>query len=84
MLDHPKDEGEKENWDWTIARKARQFGPLILAGGLNPENIEEALEAASPYSVDVCRGVEKEVGVKNPEKVQEFIRKVRKWNYRKI
>src|SRR5271170_1625294 len=44
--------------DWNLARAARRFGPIILAGGLTPENIAEAIRAAEPYAVDVASGVE--------------------------
>jgi phosphoribosylanthranilate isomerase len=48
--------------------------PLILAGGLNPENVRDAVRAVQPYAVDVSTGVESRLGVKDPEKVFSFIR----------
>jgi len=84
LLDLPKEGAIQEDRNWRTARKAGEWGSVILAGGLNPGNIEKALEIASPYGVDVCRGVEMKDGEKCPEKVREFIRKVRKWDYRKI
>jgi phosphoribosylanthranilate isomerase len=83
MLDLPKDEGKKRDWDWRIAREAKKWGNIILAGGLTPENIERVLEVASPYAVDVCRGVEGEYGRKNHHWVKRFILKVKKWDYMK-
>ena len=83
MLDLPK-EGKKENhFYWDIVEEARQLGQIILAGDLTCENIETVLHLVVPYAVDVCRGVEEKVGVKNPEKLRKFILKVRKWNIRK-
>jgi phosphoribosylanthranilate isomerase len=56
------------------------LGKVILACGLTPANIETALRIVSPFGVDVCRGVEQAKGKKDPEKLGEFIRKVRKWD----
>jgi len=79
MLDLPKNSNETD-CDWRIAQEAKKWGEVILAGGLTPENVERALQTVSPYGVDVCRGVEKKDGVKSPEKLKEFILKVRKWD----
>jgi len=65
--------GTGESFNWELAREARQFGPIILAGGLTPENVEEAIETASPYAVDVASGVEVEPGKKDKRAMSEFI-----------
>ena len=51
---------------------------LIIAGGLNPENVGEAIRRFSPYGVDVVSGVEREPGRKDPEKLKAFVAAVRR------
>lgn len=63
--------GTGETFDWHKFPKSDI--PLILAGGLNPDNIEEAIKNTTPYAVDVSGGVEKEKGIKDAEKVRRFI-----------
>lgn len=63
------------NWDTAIV--AKKFGPIILAGGLTPDNVAEAVEYVSPYGVDVSSGVEAEHRKKDPEKVRQFIRQAK-------
>ena len=64
--------------DWRLAQRARKFGPVILAGGLNPGNVEDAVNQVQPYGVDVCSGVEKSPGKKDRAKVRDFILAARK------
>jgi len=59
--------------DWRLARRANRYGRVFLAGGLTPENISEAIRAASPFAVDVCSGVEAKPGKKDPKRVREFM-----------
>ncbi len=69
MLDGAKDGqygGSGTVPDFTIAAEIRKFHPLILAGGLNPENIVEAVHATRPYAVDVNSGIETRPGKKDP------------------
>ncbi len=67
--------GKTFNWDIAKAVKERfSEVPLILSGGLNPLNVKDAISSVSPYGVDVSSGVEKEVGRKDPMKVEEFIK----------
>jgi phosphoribosylanthranilate isomerase len=58
--------------------------PLILAGGLNPDNVKEAIELVKPYAVDVCTGTERSPGLKDPVKVQRFLSTVSEINRRRI
>ena len=62
-------------FDWQQASNF-QAGPLILAGGLNPENVQDAIEIAKPYAVDVSSGVETN-GDKDALKIRDFIRRVK-------
>lgn len=65
--------GSGLTFDWKLAEKAKQYGKIILAGGLTPDNVEEAVKKVAPYGVDVNSGVEKKPGIKNKNKVKEFI-----------
>ena len=61
--------------DWELASKAHSLGrPLILAGGLNPNNVAAAISVVRPYAVDVSSGVEIRPGKKDHFKIEEFIR----------
>lgn len=60
-------------FNWDIAVEAKQFGQIILAGGLTPDNVSEAVKYVRPYGVDVSSGVEKEKGTKDLDKMQLFI-----------
>jgi phosphoribosylanthranilate isomerase len=76
MLDREKG-GESSPRDqeqlWQIARKVGHRGPVILAGGLTPENVSRAIEIARPYAVDVASGVEAEPGRKDHARLRAFI-----------
>ncbi len=61
-------------FNWETARVAKQFGPVILAGGLRVENVRKAVETVEPYALDVSSGVEEAPGKKDHVKVSEFIR----------
>ncbi|WP_227766803.1 phosphoribosylanthranilate isomerase [Zhaonella formicivorans] len=69
--------GTGKTCDWTLAKMAVQQGyKVILAGGLHPGNVEQAVQVVRPYGVDVSSGVETN-GVKDPVLIQQFIKKVR-------
>jgi phosphoribosylanthranilate isomerase len=70
--------GNAETWDWRQARTVDEKSSLILAGGLNPENVAEAIRAALPDAVDVSSGVEASPGKKDLNKVKALITSVRR------
>jgi len=65
-------------FDWHLAVVAKTFGRIILAGGLTPENVTEAVRLVQPYGVDVTGGVEKEKGLKDHAKLKKFVTEVRR------
>src|SRR6202034_2316160 len=69
--------GTGKTFDWEIARRAKRYGRVFLAGGLTPENVGEAIRAAQPYAVDVCSGVEARPGKKDPERMKSLMRAVK-------
>lgn len=69
--------GTGETFDWQLARSLAGKLPLILAGGLNPDNVAEAIRMVNPYAVDVSSGVEESPGHKDHDKIHKFIQQVR-------
>ncbi len=71
--------GTGRTHDWTVSRKVVESAsvPVILAGGLNPENVAEAVRSVKPYMVDVESGVSNPDGTKDIEKVKLFVERVK-------
>jgi len=83
MLDTPSKDhgGTGKSFDWNLALefKKRTTKPLILSGGLNPENVAQAIELVHPYAVDVASGVESAPGKKDHAKLRDFIQICKKF-----
>ena len=72
--------GTGKTIDWLLARRAANRHRIILAGGLTPENVAEAILTVRPYAVDVASGVESRLGKKDPAKLQKFFAEVARAN----
>ncbi|BEQ14275.1 phosphoribosylanthranilate isomerase [Desulfoferula mesophila] len=70
--------GTGQSFDWSLAQSIARARPIILAGGLTPENVGRAIKQVQPFAVDVSSGVEKEKGVKDHERIASFIAQVRR------
>jgi phosphoribosylanthranilate isomerase len=69
--------GTGASFDWGLLAGRRSQVPMVLAGGLTPENVAEAIGVAHPYAVDVVTGVESQPGRKDHAKVESFIEAVK-------
>jgi len=72
--------GTGKSFDWSIAKRAAAQRQIILAGGLTPENVCEAILTVRPYAVDVASGVESRPGTKDPGKLSAFFAEVARAN----
>jgi len=72
-----KASGSGTTVDWQVAAQMARRGNMILAGGLNPENVQEAIRQVAPFAVDVSSGVESSPGKKDTNRIQDFIDAVR-------
>ncbi len=70
--------GTGRSFDWDLARRAGEYGQVVLAGGLTPENVGEAIRRARPYMVDVSSGIEREKGVKSLDLMRAFVAAARR------
>ena len=68
--------GTGETFDWELLRSRQSKVPLILSGGLNPDNVADGIRATHPHGVDTASGTEASPGVKDPAKVTAFFRAV--------
>jgi phosphoribosylanthranilate isomerase len=71
------DGGTGKTFDWEAMDTHRMNVPVILAGGLNPDNVAEAIKKTAPYAVDVNSGIENQPGVKNHDLLARLIANVR-------
>jgi len=65
--------GTGRTWEWGLLDARHSRIPLILSGGLGPDNVGEAIAAADPWAVDSASGTEREPGIKDPDKVRRFL-----------
>ena len=72
-----KDGGTGRVFDWSLVERLCPTKPLILAGGLNPDNVVEAIRTVDPYAVGVNSGVEDRPGIKNHEQLRKLVFRVR-------
>ena len=76
LLDARKDDlhgGTGQTWDWDLVTARRYIAPVIVSGGLTPENVGLAIRRTLPFAVDVASGVEAEPGIKDAEKLVAFL-----------
>ncbi|HBQ44895.1 MAG TPA: phosphoribosylanthranilate isomerase [Thiomicrospira sp.] len=77
----PGGTGESFNWQWLNASFSQQLKlPIILAGGLNANNVAKAVKIVQPWAVDISGGVEFSAGIKSAKKIQNFITEIEKVN----
>jgi phosphoribosylanthranilate isomerase len=69
--------GTGETFEWELARAHRGSVPMVLSGGLRPDNVADAIAAVHPFAVDVASGVEAAPGRKDPDKLEAFAAAVR-------
>jgi len=69
--------GQGKTVDWQAARVLSKQRELVLAGGLSPENVQQAIEVLNPFGVDVSSGIEEKEGVKDHARMRDFVAKVR-------
>ncbi len=69
--------GTGRAWAWSQAKTVARQYPVVVSGGLTPENVDGAMRALHPWAVDVCSGVEAEPGRKDPAKLRAFVAAVR-------
>ncbi|MBN2287783.1 MAG: phosphoribosylanthranilate isomerase [Candidatus Glassbacteria bacterium] len=71
--------GTGKTFDWQWAAEAQRQRPIILAGGLGPNNVVEAVRRVRPFAVDVSSSLEKSPGIKDHEKMADFVATVSKF-----
>lgn len=70
--------GTGKRFDWGVAREAKRYGPVILAGGLCAENVADAIRQVKPFGLDVCSGVEEQPGKKDAKRVKQLMARIKR------
>ena len=65
------------SFDWDLVQNIDRKRPVILAGGLRPDNVRRAIRTVKPYAIDVCSGVEQRPGIKDRAKLEALMKEVR-------
>lgn len=73
--------GTGKTFNWNLAVEAKEVGPIILAGGLDPDNIITAVKKVKPYGVDINSGVESSPGQKDKQKLRKLVKNTRGLEY---
>jgi phosphoribosylanthranilate isomerase len=76
--------GSGHTANWQLARQAKRYGRVILAGGLGPKNIAQAIAEVQPFGIDVASGVEARPGKKDPGALRELMREVETANQKVV
>lgn len=71
--------GTGKTFDWSLLNEIADDIPFFLAGGLNPENVSQAIETVQPYAVDLNSGVEEEPGLKDFEKIEQLMENLKSY-----
>lgn len=73
--------GTGKTFDWQAAIDAKAYGRIILAGGLDPDNVRRAVETVSPYALDISSGVEAQPGKKDHKKLKQLFHHLREYHH---
>lgn len=71
--------GTGKTFDWSLLNEIADDIPFFLAGGLNPENVSQAIETVQPFAVDLNSGVEEEPGLKDFEKIEQLMKNLKSY-----
>lgn len=69
--------GTGKTFDWSLVHLVREYGRIVLAGGLKPENVGKAIREVNPYGLDICSGVEESPGKKDIGKIKKLLENIR-------
>ena len=72
--------GTGKVFDWSVAKALAKDFPIILAGGLNPANVKEAIQSVSPWGIDVCSGLEETPGAKDFDLITSLFESIKEVN----